>query len=224
MAALVAAVAAGDAAAGAAAAGMTPPVAVHGGFVDVQRPSVSDLIDALAPGQSAVIVPLLLSAGYHVHVDITNAAKVSGRAVAVASALGPDDRLVSVLQRRLTEAGATEDDSIVLAVAGSSDARAVADCRDMARRLSQSRGRPVAVGFLAAAVPSLAEAMASARAVAPDARLVVSSYLLAPGHFQDLVLAAGADVVTEPLLTPDAPVPPELAALVWDRFRAASPH
>lgn len=196
---------------------------VRGGFVDVQRPNVRDLIDALAPDQAAVIVPLLLSAGYHVHVDITDEATATSHAVVVADALGPDDRLTSVLLRRLGEAGATAADNIVLAVAGSSDERAVEDCRDMGRRASVALGRPVELGFLAAATPSLSEAILSARADAAGGQVVVSSYLLAPGYFQDLVLAAGADVVTEPLLVADAPVPPELVALVCDRYRAAVP-
>ncbi|HEY9323828.1 MAG TPA: sirohydrochlorin chelatase, partial [Agromyces sp.] len=77
-----------------------------------------------------------------------------------------------------------------------------------------------AVGFLSAAEPRLADAIAAVRASGGGHRVVAASYLLAPGYFQDLASAAGADLVTEPLLTPhDAPV--ELVDIVLDRFAAS---
>jgi sirohydrochlorin ferrochelatase len=47
-------------------------------------------------------------------------------------------------------------------------------------------------------------------------RVVVASYLLAPGHFHDKLAGAGADAVTAPLL-PDA----RIAAVLLDRYDAA---
>lgn len=196
--------------------------------VDVQQPDVAAGLAALGAGRPAVIVPLLLSAGYHVYVDLTDEVRASeGREVVLAGALGPDDRLVEVLAMRLAEAGATERDAIVLGVAGSSDARAVADCRDMGERMSARLGVPVIVGFLAAATPTLPDAVAEARATPlaggelPE-RVIVSSYLLAPGYFQDLAGTAGADVLTDPLLVPTEPPPAALVDLVLDRFTRAA--
>ena len=188
-------------------------------FVDVQQPDVPSVLDGLDERQ-AVIVPLLLSAGYHVHVDLADEAR--GRAATVTGALGPDDRLVDVLVARLVEAGLRWDDRVVLATAGSSDARAVDDCRDMGRRLAERLGRRVAVGFLSAARPSVAEAVANTRATHPVSRVVVASYLLAPGYFHDLAAAAGGDVTTAPLLRADAAPPAGRVDLGLDRYAEAA--
>ena len=137
------------------------PSLVRLGHVDVQQPDVAATLGALPPSTPAVIVPLLLSAGYHVHVDLRREIDdVADRSVRLAAALGPDDRLVEVLRRRLAESRATPEDLVVLAVAGSSDARAVDDCRDMGERLAAALGAPVTVGFLSAAEPRLADAIA----------------------------------------------------------------
>jgi len=194
------------------------------GHVDVQQPDVPAVLSACEPGASVVIVPLLLSAGYHVHVDLREAvAAASDRTVTIASALGPDPRLADVLARRLLEAGARPGrDHIVMAAAGSSDAGAVDDCRAMGRLLAERLGVPVTVGFLSAAAPKLADAVATTRGDRGDGpRVVVASYLLAPGFFHDLARAAGADVVTEPLLDPQREVPDELVAIVRDRYDLA---
>lgn len=195
---------------------------VHAGFVDVQQPDVPTVLGALPAGRASVIVPLLLSAGYHVHTDLADAAADAPGAV-VADALGPDDRLVRLLARRLAEAGLASDDTVVLAAAGSSDARAVADCVETARRLGMLLGRAVSVGFISAALPRLADEIATARAAHPGRRVVVAGYLLAPGYFAGLAARAGGDVVTAPLLRPDAPVPAELVDVVLDRYAAARP-
>jgi sirohydrochlorin ferrochelatase len=191
---------------------------VAAGFVDVQQPDVPATLGALADDQPAAIVPLLLSAGFHVHVDLVNEAASSGRVTAISRALGPDDRLVDLLVRRLHDAGLGPMDSVVLAAAGSTDARAVDDCVEMARRLSGRIGRVVSVGFISAAKPPLARAISDARALHPSGRVLVSTYLLAPGYFYDLACESGADVVTAPLLTAEGAVPPELVETVCDRY------
>jgi sirohydrochlorin ferrochelatase len=194
------------------------------GHVDVEQPDVPATLASLDPGEPAVVVPLLLSAGYHVHVDLTEAVEAAtDRPVVLADALGPDDRLATVLLRRLAEAGLRDDDRVVLAVAGSSDARAVVDCRDMARRLAAASGREVTVGFLSAAEPALPDAVAAARGSAGGgARVVLANFLLAPGYFDDLAHRAGADVTARPLLVADEPAPAALVEIVLDRYAAAS--
>jgi len=201
----------------------TPSVRL--GHVDVEQPDVPATLASLESDEPAVVVPLLLSAGYHVYVDLTEAvAAETARPVVLSGALGPDDRLAAVLLRRLEEARLREEDAIVLAVAGSSDRRAVDDCRDMAARLAAASGRDVALGFLSAAEPRLPDAVAAARSDdgAGGGRVVVANYLLAPGFFDDLTRAAGADVTARPLLVPDEPAPVELVEIVLDRYAAAS--
>ncbi len=109
-----------------AARALRPGLLTTAAFVDVQPPTVVDVVRGLADaGTPAVVVPLLLSGGYHVHVDIAGAVAAHPQAVA-ARPLGPDPRLAAVLTDRLAEAGADPRDprtAIVLAAAGSSDPR-----------------------------------------------------------------------------------------------------
>lgn len=202
----------------AAVAANLPDTSVEGGFVDVQQPDVPATLDRLASDQPAVIVPLLLSAGFHVHVDLVHEAAASGRVTAISRALGPDDRLVRLLARRLSEAGLSDSDAVVLCAAGSTDARAVADCRETADRLAHLLGRPVSVGFISAASPPIDAAVEAARHANPGGRVVVSTYLLAPGYFADLAHATSADVASAPLLTDGGDAPAELIDIVRDRY------
>ncbi|RLP71792.1 cobalamin biosynthesis protein CbiX [Mycetocola manganoxydans] len=191
---------------------------VEGGFVDVQQPDVPATLGRLPPEQPAVVVPLLLSAGFHVHVDLVDAAAESECVAVIAPALGPDDRLVTLLARRLYDAGLRETDAVVLCAAGSTDARAVADCRETAGRLSTVLNREVTVGFISAASPPIETAVSSAKAANPAGRVVVSTYLLAPGYFADLAHQTSADLATAPLLTEFGEVPDELVSIVRDRY------
>ena len=206
-----------------AVADLDPSVDTRLGHVDVQQPDVAAGFAAAAAGVPVVVVPLLLSAGYHVKVDLHRAlaAESASRPVRLAAALGPAAELVEVLAQRLAEAGLGAGDTIVLAAAGSSDPTAVEDCRRVGEQLSRHLGRAVTVGFLSAAEPRLPAAVEGARAARPHARVVVSSYLLAPGYFQDLATASGADVITAPLLRPDD-TPAPLVRLVQRRYRAAA--
>lgn len=193
--------------------------------VDVEQPDVPTSLASLPSGLTAVVVPLLVSAGYHVHVDLAEAAgeaREGGREVVVANALGPDERIVPVLRRRLSEAGAHEGDALVLVAAGSSDPRAVVACREAGDALAADVGAPVRVGYLSAADPRLPDAVATARADGAGARIAVANYLLAPGYFHDLAAGAGADVTARPLLVPDEPAPAELVEIVLDRYAEAA--
>lgn len=204
-----------------------PDVTVRLGHVDVQQPDVAASLDAIPEGMPVVIVPLLLSAGYHVRVDLIE--QTAGRdGVVIAPALGPDPRLVDALLARLEPLAATAEDALVLAVAGSSDDRANEDCREIGRMLGARLGRDATVGFLAAADPRVDAAVAaSSRTLAQRpggsaGRVVVADYLLAPGYFHDLAvrMAAGAPVAA-PLLGDDEP-PASLVDIVIDRYHATA--
>jgi sirohydrochlorin ferrochelatase len=201
-----------------AARSLRPGLVTTAAFVDVQPPTVVDVVAGLAAdGQPAVVVPLLLSGGYHVHVDIAGAVADAEGAVA-ARPLGPDPRLVEVLCDRLVQAGADPRDpltAVVLAAAGSSDVRAVSDVEGTAAQLQRSWAGPVTTGYGSAAQPTVADAVAAAR-LAGAQRVVVAAYLLAPGHFHDKLGSAGADLVSAPLLPDD-----RIAAVLLDRYDAA---
>jgi sirohydrochlorin ferrochelatase len=198
---------------------LRPGLVTTAAFVDVQPPTVVDVVAGLAAqGRAAVVVPLLLSGGYHVHVDIAGAVGAHPAAVA-ARPLGPDERLVAVLHERLLAAGADPQDpatAVVLAAAGSSDPRAVADVEATAGRLQRRWAGPVSTGYGSAAQPSVPDAVARARRDGA-AQVVVAAYLLAPGHFADRLADAGADAVTAPLLPDD-----RIAAVLLDRYDAAA--
>jgi sirohydrochlorin ferrochelatase len=206
-----------------AVAETAPQLTVSQAFVDVQQPEVRRTLSAVDQGRDAVVVPLLLSAGYHVRVDLARDARENlDRRVTIAEALGPDRRLTDLLARRLDEAGLLPDDLVVLAAAGSSDQRAVDDCQVVAADLAAVLGRPVTAGFISAALPRLADAVAQVRSAgAANARVVVACYLLAPGYFSGLAGEAGADLVSEPLLAADREVPRELVQVILERYRAA---
>lgn len=201
----------------AAVAARLPDVTVRLGHVDVQQPDVAASLDALPSGRPVVLVPLLLSAGYHVHVDLREETRPYPN-VAITSALGPDPRLAEALHDRLTQLGLTPDDTVVLAVAGSSDQRANEDCRAVAALLAERLDRDVTVGFLAAADPRVGVAVADARERA-SGRVVVANYLLAPGYFHDLAARlSGESAIARPLLDDDEPAA-SLVELVIDRYR-----
>ncbi|MDD9208189.1 CbiX/SirB N-terminal domain-containing protein, partial [Georgenia sp. 10Sc9-8] len=135
----------------------------------------------------------------------------------VRPALGPDIRLAHQLARRLHEAGLGPDDAVVLGAAGSSDPRAVADCESMGRMLAGLLGREVRCGYLSAARPSLPDAVSQERQ--SGRRVVVATYLLAPGYFADRAADCGADVVTAPLLVPAQQPHEDMVELVVERYR-----
>ena len=199
----------------AAVAARRPDLTVRAAYVDVQPPEPAAVLASLADGRRGRLVPLLLSAGYHVYVDLTEAA-ASMPGTTVAPALGPDDRLAELLRRRLVAGGLRDDDVVVLAAAGSSQPSAVEDCRRVAEQLGRLVDRPVTAAFLSATEPRLVDAVVSQRI--PGRRVLVATYLLAPGFFADLAARAGADVVTPPLLVPDETAPDELVDIVLERY------
>jgi sirohydrochlorin ferrochelatase len=200
----------------AAVAAARPGVHVLAAYVDVQQPTVAEVVGGLAAGgRSAVVVPLLLSAGYHVQVDVAGAVESSAGHAVAAQPLGPDDALVRVLAQRLSEAGGDPDDAVVLAAAGSSDPRSTSDVEQVAAGLAELLGTPVRTGYLSAATPAVADVVAEARASGRG--VAVASYLLAPGHLHSRLAELDANRLTRPLLPH-----PSLTGLVLRRYDAAA--
>jgi len=191
---------------------LAPVLDVRVAFLGHSEPSLPAELDAVGGG--AVIVPLLLSSGYHISADIADAATSAG--ARVAAPLGPDQLLLTVLTARLGEAGVPAGTPVVLAAAGSSEPTAKADVEQQAKLLAAQLEVPVLSGFLSASLPTVGEAVAELREQTGKP-VAVASYLLAPGQFQDQLRECGADWVTEPLGGH-----PALAGLVIDRYRTAS--
>ncbi len=197
---------------------LAPVLDIQLAFVEYAEPTLADALNAAGP--DLVIVPLLLSTGYHLTTDIAGAATAVDTAITaigtgprVAGPLGPDPLLVTALTGRLAEAGVPAGTPVVLAAAGSSDPEAAAQVTAQADLLADALGVPVAASFAAAGRPTVAEAVAGLR-TRTGGPVAVASYLLAPGQFYDRLGQSGADWVTAPL-----GAHPAVAALVIDRYR-----
>ncbi|NUL47427.1 sirohydrochlorin cobaltochelatase [Cellulosimicrobium funkei] len=170
----------------------------HEAYVDVHGPALDDVLTSLSAGDPAIVLPLLLSTGHHTQVDLQRAAGSRPRTL-TAAPIGPDQRLAVVLAERLAQAGLQGDDKVILASAGTRVARGVEEAVQMAAWLGEEIGRPVTAAFGAAAEPNVRDAVRGAQSEGSP-RVILASYLLAPGFFHTLLIRSGADVVTEPLL------------------------
>jgi sirohydrochlorin ferrochelatase len=171
-------------------------------FVDVLGPAPDEVLRTLHD-EPTVLVPALLSSGYHVRCDVPRYVAASGHpAVTVTAALGPSSELTRAMLDRLLEAGWRPGDHVVLAAAGTSDQRAQGDIAITAAMLSALVGSRVSIAFAAprrgSGYPAVPKAVARARR-AGASRVAVASYLLADGLFQRRLHEAGADVVGAPL-------------------------
>lgn len=202
---------------GRAVAQRLPDVVTTVGFVDVCEPSADEV---LAAHPDAVVVPYLLTSGFHVRSDIPQAiARAGGKATAT-TALGVTPEVVDVLLDRLHEQLASEPqaqvDAGVLAAAGSSDARARQEVLCTAAVLAACWGKPVQAGFMTGPGPRATEVLTGLQD-RNEGEVAVLSYLLATGHFHSKAARLGADVVTEPLGVHD-----RLVDAVVQRYRSAT--
>ncbi len=191
---------------------LAPVIDIRVAFVQHAEPSLPRALSEA--GRDAVIVPLLLSAGYHLSTDIAEAARNPARHVA--DPLGPDELLVTAMVRRLAETGVPRGTPVVLAAAGSSDPQAALQVAAQADLLAGELDVPVTAAFAATGRPTVEDAVAELRASA-GGPVAVASYLLAPGLFHESLAKAGADWVTAPLGDH-----PAVAALIIDRYRRAA--
>lgn len=180
-------------------------------FVDVLGPSPSEVLRELS--EPAVVVPAFLASGYHVHTDVPREVADSRHgSTVITAALGPDIVLAEVLHTRLRDSGWRPGDAIVLAAAGSSDARALHEHRRAAAMLADRTSVSVRIGYVATSTPTVAQAVTSSRQEG-HRRVFVASYLLARGLFHTRLSDAGADGVTDPL-----GVHPAIVDLVAQRY------
>jgi sirohydrochlorin ferrochelatase len=190
---------------------LAPDIDVQAAFLQHAEPS---LAAALAgAGAEVVIVPLLLSAGYHLTADIAAVARRTG--ARVAAPLGPDSMLTDALGAGLAESGAPAGTPVVLAAAGSTDPRAAAAVQQQSQLLAGRLGGTVLAAYASAAQPTVDEAVATLRARS-GRPVAVATYLLSPGHFHDRLRQSAAAWVTAPIGGH-----PAVAELVVARYRTA---
>lgn len=220
-------------AARAAARGLNVPE-LHVAYLGHAAPSLPQVMRAFGPGARVTVLPLLLTAAYHSKTDIPRvlARAGAGMRITYGDPLGPHPLLLRALERRLFEETLPEvalenpaEVGVVLAAAGSSDPAANATIARLAAQWQAGTGwfavRPAYAsggqGSPAGATP--AQAVTELRK-AGARRVVVASYLLAPGLFADRIreasLAAGAAAVS-----PALGAAPEVADVILDRYQAA---
>jgi sirohydrochlorin cobaltochelatase len=205
-------------------AGMLPGVAVELGFLEVIGPSIGEALQRLAARgcTEAVAAPLLLFTAGHARRDVPEAvrdgAAKAGLAVRQSDALGCHPDLLALTQQRRREALAPlssvplESTVLLMIGRGSSDPTAHRQLHDFAVATcgGQSASAPplrIDLGFVAAARPTLAEAIVNAsRQRSPEnggdgsarqagdaatiRRVVVQPHLLFRGHVEEQVTAA----------------------------------
>jgi sirohydrochlorin ferrochelatase len=173
-----------------------PGVDVVASWVELVTPGLDEVMSGMR--RPAVVVPLLLSTGYHVTIDVPAAAALSEAPLHLAAPLGPDRRLARATTARLREAGALMGDAVVLAAAGSTDPAGLADVHLAAALLRAEWGQRVTVAYISGAGPDVPAAVEYLRQTGAD-RVSVAPYLLAPGRFSrrvtDLATAARATTV-----------------------------
>jgi sirohydrochlorin ferrochelatase len=206
-------------------------------------PSVPQVMRTFGPDGRVTVLPLLLTAAYHSKTDLPRVLARVGTGVRVTygEPLGPHPLLLRALERRLVEADpvaleARGHTGVVLAAAGSSDPEANATIAHLAAQWQAQAGwfavrpayaSPAAAGGQGspAAAGGQGSPAAPGQAVrelrrAGARRVLVASYLLAPGVFADRIrdasLAAGAAATSAAL-----GASPELADVVVDRYQEA---
>lgn len=195
-------------------------------------PSVPQVMRTFGPDAHVTVLPLLLTGAYHSKTDIPRvlARTVLARTgrVTYGEPLGPHPLLLTALERRLPPTEDPSEVGVVLAAAGSSDPEANATIARLAAQWQARTGWfAVRPAYASAAAPDPATAVAQLRE-AGARRVVVATYLLAPGLFADRIressLAAGAAAVS-PALLPWPPAAggasPEVADVVLDRYISA---
>jgi len=204
-------------------AAMLPDVAVELGFLEVIGPSIGEALERLAARGCTEVVaaPLLLFTAGHARRDVPEAvrdgAARAGLVVRQSEALGCHPGILALTQQRRHEALAplapvpAENTVLLMIGRGSSDPTAhrqlhdfaVASCEKQppwpAHSVGPFRSR-IELGFVAAARPTLDEAIANAASGGgagsaagngdPVRRVAVQPHLLFRGHVEEQVTAA----------------------------------
>ncbi|GEP39245.1 cobalamin biosynthesis protein CbiX [Nocardioides psychrotolerans] len=174
------------------AAGLALGVEAVCSYVELSDPLFEDVVAAdVTP---TVVVPLLLSTGFHLRQDLPRMASAAAGPLVLGRPLGPHRLVAQAQLEQLARVGARPGDGrLVLVAAGSSDPLATRDLTRAAELLGRSWGSAVEVATLSALGRRPAEVVRAGD--------VVSPYLLSPGFFADRArdesLAAGAAVIAD---------------------------
>ncbi|TSE00044.1 sirohydrochlorin chelatase [Skermania sp. ID1734] len=176
-----------------------PGLDVRLSFLDLNAPSVSQVIDSVAAQgyREAVVVPLLLGNAFHARVDLPAMLALAclrhpELTLIQAEVLGTDARLAAAVRERILDTDVTVDDpSIGIALAGVGSSSTAANERTKAVAAQVCSGTRWRVGscFVTATEPAVEQAVAELRASGAG-RIVVAPWFLAPGLLTDRLFAA----------------------------------
>lgn len=199
---------------------LRPWLDVHAAFLEQSEPRVGDVLSGVARRRGAVVVaPMLLASAHHARVDLPSVIAASGAVVEQAAALGEDPALITLLGRRLAEAGVSAQQSdvgVIVVAVGSSDDTANACTATLAPILAaRTQWAGVEVAFATGPSPTVAEA-ADRLHRGGARRLIVAPWFLAHGRITDRVAETSAALgisMAEPLGAHNL-----VAATLLDRF------
>ena len=199
---------------------LRPGLEVRAAFLEKAAPHVGDVLTDLARrGDSAVVVPMLLADAHHARVDLPAVIERSGAVAQQAGVLGEDPGLVTLLGRRLADAGVSaerRDVGVLVVAVGSSSEAANARTAALAPTLgARTRWAGVEVAFATGPHPTVAEAASRLRDRGAR-EMVIAPWFLAPGRITDRVAASAAELdirMAEPLGAHNL-----VAAALLDRF------
>lgn len=155
-------------------------------YVELSQPLFADVMTSAE--HPVVVVPLLLSTGFHMRTDLPEQAALASVPVSLGRQLGPDPLLARAQVERLLEAGARPGQRVVLVAAGSSEESATCDQMCAVAHLARAWDGQVELATLSGHGERPSDVIRPGDAVSP--------YLLSPGFFHDrLRREAPADVV-----------------------------
>jgi len=202
-------------------------------FLDLNAPSVDQVVDAVAAeGHStAITVPLLLGSAFHARVDLPGIlaaarARHPRLTLVQSDVLGHDRRLVAAVRDRISAAGIATDDAdtgVVLVGVGSSDRRANERTRALAPILAEGTAwAGVTTCFATSTEPSIGQSISLLRSRGVE-RIVIAPWFLAPGRLTDRVGAAALASAPDAIFADTIGAHRGLVDVALDRYRAALP-
>ena len=207
------------------AAALRTGLRTHAAYVDNASPSIrAALATLVADGvRDVAVVPLLLTPASHSKTDVAGSVQAGrldhpGLRLRYGRPLGPHPVLVDVLARRLAEAGADDDDPVLLVAGGALDPDANAQVAATARLLWEGRSWPsVDVAFASTTRPTVPEALDRLRRLGHP-RVSVARYFLGPGYLPRLVVKQAATVDVEVVVSEPLGVSDRIASLLLGRY------
>lgn len=192
---------------------MRPDLQIAAAFTAGAAPSLERVVGMVtARGHDeVVVVPLLVTSTEQAELDVLNAVEEASQAhpttrVGSSDLVGADATMLTVLDERMRTAlrlaRVRELDAVVLAAAGSSDARMTAAIARLARLWSVHHHLPTSMAFASTSPPSTGEAVRDWRRQGKRHVAVGSLFITSGPHADraaELAFEAGACAVSAPL-------------------------